>query len=120
MKNDVATLPDGHTVRYEFDREDRTVKVTDQDNNVTNITYDVNNRVVGVTKPDGSVTTTVYDNKQRETSTAERTATGAVKARTERKAKSCCIYTWTDCICTNFGYDFNKQIMFLLSFPRSL
>ena len=38
----------------------------------------MNNRVVGVTKPDGSVTTTVYDNKQRVTSTVERTATGAV------------------------------------------
>ena len=34
--------------------------------------------MVGVTKPDGSVTTTVYDNKQRVTSTVERTATGAV------------------------------------------
>ena len=34
--------------------------------------------MVGVTKPDGSVTTTVYDNKQRVTSTVERTANGAV------------------------------------------
>ena len=33
---------------------------------------------MGVAKPDGSVTTTVYDNKQRVTSTVERTATGAV------------------------------------------
>ncbi len=34
--------------------------------------------MIGVTKPDGSVTTTVYDNKQRVTSTVERTSGGVV------------------------------------------
>ena len=41
-------------------------------------TYDMNNNVVGITKTDGSVTTTVYDNKQKVTSTVEKTSSGAV------------------------------------------
>jgi len=34
--------------------------------------------VIGVVKPNGSITTTVYDNKQRVTSTVEKTANGAI------------------------------------------
>ena len=52
--------------------------MTDWANRVTSYTYDANNRVVGVTKPDGSITTTVYDNKQRVTSTVEKTVSGTV------------------------------------------
>lgn len=54
------------------------MRVTDWTNRVTSYTYDENNRIVGVTKPDGSVTTTVYDNRQRVTSTVEKTANGTV------------------------------------------
>ena len=39
MKNDIITLPDGHTVRYEFDGEDRTVKVIDQQSNATILSF---------------------------------------------------------------------------------
>jgi len=52
--------------------------VTDWVNRVTSYTYDENNRVIGVVKPNGSITTTVYDNKQRVTSTVEKTANGAI------------------------------------------
>ena len=54
------------------------IRVTDWANRVTAYTYDANNRVIGVTKPDGSVTSTAYDNKQRVTSTVERSAGGVV------------------------------------------
>ena len=40
MKNDCVTFPDGHTIRYEFDVEDRVVRTIDQQNNATVVAYD--------------------------------------------------------------------------------
>ena len=70
--------PDNTAVTYTYDANRNLTRVTDWASRVTAYTYDVNNCVVGVTKPDGSATTTVYDNKQRVTSTVERTVGGTV------------------------------------------
>ena len=58
MKNSLITLPDGKTISYEFDGEDRPVKVTDQANNVTTIQYDKASRVISKHFADGELFST--------------------------------------------------------------
>lgn len=48
-------------MRYEFDDEDRTVKVIDQLSNATNVTYDDAGRVLSKRLPDGALVQYEYD-----------------------------------------------------------
>ena len=61
MKNTEITLPDGNTVQYQYDGEDRPVKMIDQENEITTVQYDAGGRVKSKQFPDGGVIQYTYD-----------------------------------------------------------
>ena len=61
MLNDKVTLPDRHSIQYEFDKEERVITVIDQLNQKTETGYDAGGRVVSKKFPDGATVKYEYD-----------------------------------------------------------